>query len=138
MAQPLGGWRPQVYLEYGVPLGIPLPARGEARVEARVRDAATGRGLADVLVRVGDRVAVTDRRGRAAFVGLPEGTHLLRVEMPAGPEMVTDRPLPVPVTVAGGGLQTHLHPRRAARLIGTVERRGVDSVAAPMAGVTVE
>ena len=139
VAQPLGGWRPRMYLEYGVPLGIPLPARGEERVVARVFDAVTGRGMPDVLVRVGDRVAVTDRRGVAAFAGLPDGTHPLRVEAGAGPEMVSDRPLPVPVTVGGGGttrVDVGLQP--AARLTGTVERTAADSTTAPMAGVTVE
>jgi hypothetical protein len=137
VAQPLGGWRPRMYVEYGVPLGIPLPARGLRRVVARIVDA-EGRGMADVVVRLGDRVAVTDRRGIVAFAGLPQGTHLLRVEAGAGPEMVSDRPLPVPIVVGGGrtsplevGLQA------AARLTGTVERQAADSAAAPMAGVTV-
>jgi hypothetical protein len=90
-------------------------------------------------VRVGDRVAVTDRRGVAAFAGLPGGTHPLRVETGAGPEMVSDRPLPVPVTVGGGGTtRIDLGLQAAARLTGTVERASADSAAVPMAGVTVE
>lgn len=139
VAQPQGGWRPRMYVEYAVPLGIPLPARGEERVVARVFHAVTGRGMPDVLVRVGDRVAVTDRRGVAAFAGLPHGTHPLRVETGAGPEMVSDRALPVPVTVGGGGTtRVNIGLQPAARMTGTVERAAADSTTAPMAGVTVE
>jgi hypothetical protein len=138
VAQTLGGWRPRMYLEYAVPLGVPLPSRGEERVVARIFDAGTGRGMPDVLVRVGDRVAVTDRRGVVAFAGLPHGTHLLRVEAGAGPERVADRPLPVPVTVGeGGSARVEVGLQAAARLAGTVERLGADSAVAPMAGVTV-
>jgi hypothetical protein len=142
VAQAAGGWRPRMYLEYGVPIGIPLPARGEERVVARVYDLRTGRGIGDVVVRVGDRVAVTDPRGVVAFAGLPDGTHLLRVEPGAGPEMVADRPLPIPVVAGNGGsARVEVGLEAAARLTGTVERiaaAGVDSAAAPMAGVTVE
>lgn len=142
VAQPAGGWRPRMYLEYGVPIGIPLPTRGEERVVARVYDPRTGRGIPDVLVRVGDRVVVTDRRGVAAFAGLPDGTHLLRVEPGAGPEMVADRPLPIPVVAGtGGSARVEVGLEAAARLTGTVERvpaAGADSAAAPMVGVTVE
>jgi hypothetical protein len=140
VAQPAGGWRPLMYLEYGVPVGIPLPGRGEERLVARVFDAGTGRGMPDVLVRVGDRVAVTDRRGVAAFAGLADGAHMLRVEAGAGPEMVSDRPLPIPVTAGGGTTRVEVGLEAAARLTGTVERvpaAGSGSAAAPMAGVTV-
>lgn len=138
VAQPLGGWRPRMYVEYALPLGVPLPARGEERVVARIVDPATGEGMADVLVRVGDRVAVTDRRGMVAFAGLPHGTHMLRVEAGAGPEMVADRPLPVPVIVGEGAVRVELQLQAAARLEGTVERAATDSAAAaPMADVTV-
>lgn len=142
VAQPLGGWRPRVYLEYGVPLGIPLPGRGEEQLVARIFDTRTGRGLPDVVVRVGDRAAVTDRRGIAVFAGLPDGTHLLRVEPGAGPERVADRPLPLPVTSTGGTTRVEVGLETAARMTGVVLRRpagaSADSAAAPMPEVMVE
>ncbi|HYW10610.1 MAG TPA: carboxypeptidase regulatory-like domain-containing protein [Longimicrobium sp.] len=136
VAQPLGGWRPRMYVEYGVPLGIPLPARGQERVVVRVVDAGTGRPMAGLLVRAGDRMAVTDRRGVAVFANLGPGTHPLRVEASAGPELVADRPLPAPMA-GGGTARVQLGMQAAARLQGTVRRVAADSAAAPMAGVTV-
>jgi hypothetical protein len=137
MAQPLGGWRPRMYVEYGVPLGIPLPARGQERVVVRLFDARTGRAMAGVLVRAGDRVAVTDRRGVAVFANLGPGTHPLRVEAGAGAELVADRPLPAPLTDGRGTSRVELGMQAAARLEGTVRRIAADSAAAPLAGVTV-
>jgi hypothetical protein len=135
-----GGGRPRMYLEYGVPLGVPLPARGADGVTARVVDARTGRGMPDVLVRVGDRAALTDRNGTAVITGLSEGAHLLRVEGAAGTELVADRELPVPLTVGEGGaarVEVRLQP--AARLAGRVLRASTedDTAAVPMAGVRV-
>lgn len=141
VAQAEAGWRPRMYVEYGLPLGIPLPARGgHDRVVARIYDARTGRPLADVLVRVGDRVAVTDRRGVVAFAGMPAGAHLLRVEASGGPELVADQALPLNVLVGGRGRTRRLDLglQAAARMTGTVERAAADSAVAPMAGVTVE
>ncbi|HST63328.1 MAG TPA: carboxypeptidase-like regulatory domain-containing protein [Longimicrobium sp.] len=136
VAQPLGGWRPRMYVEYGAPLGIPLPVRGQERVVVRLVDARTGRPMAGVLVRAGDRMAVTDRRGVAVFAGMGPGTHPVRVDASAGAELVADRPLPAPLTGAGTA-RVELRMQAAARLEGMVRRVAADSAASPMAGVTV-
>lgn len=135
------GWRPRMQVEYAIPLGVPIPGRGAGRVVTRVYDAATGDGLADVVVRLGDRLAVTDRRGFAEFAGIAPGSHLLRIEPGAGPERVADRDLPVPVEVGeGGAARVDVGLERAGRVTGRVMRTGpgADTIPAPLPGVTVE
>jgi hypothetical protein len=140
-ARAAGGGRPRGFVEYALPLALPLPSGGGGLVTARVFDPATGRGIPGVLVRVADRMAVTDRRGIAGFGGLPAGEHTLRVEPGAGPERVADRDMPVPVTGGGGERRVEIALQLAARIEGVVLRvppgAPADS-AAPMAGVEVE
>jgi hypothetical protein len=133
------GWRPRGFIEYALPLALPLPSADDDRVTARVFDPATGRGIPGVLVRVADRAALTDARGVAGFAGLPAGEHTLRIDPGAGPERVADRDLPIPVRVGGGARRVEIGLQPAARMTGIVERvpAGSDSVA-PMAGVEVE
>ncbi|HEX8392852.1 MAG TPA: carboxypeptidase-like regulatory domain-containing protein [Longimicrobium sp.] len=134
-----GGWTRGGVLEYALPLGVPLPSRGTEGIVARVVDPATGAGIPDLVVRVADRLAVTDRGGYAGFTGLPDGDYALRVEPGAGPERVADRDLPVPVAVRGGRAEPVLIGlQRAGRVSGVVMRVGTDSVQAPLPGVTVE
>ena len=67
-----------VYLEYGMPLRLPIaPLRTPGRVTGRVIDAASGRGVAGALVRLGPQVAITDRNGEVSFGGVPGGQHRL-------------------------------------------------------------
>jgi hypothetical protein len=141
-AQAAGGWRPRGYLEYALPVAVPIPGADGQRVTAHVVDRETGKGIPHVLVRMGDRVAFTDRRGVAGFGGLAAGAYTLRVEPGAGPERVADRDLPVPVTVGAGAQRVEIGLERAGRVTGTVRRvpagASADSAAAPMAGVEVE
>lgn len=139
-AQSVDG-RPRGFVEYALPVALPLPSREADRVTARILDPATGRGIPGVLVRLADRIAVTDARGIAGFSGLPAGEHTLRIEPGAGPERVADREMPVPVTVGNGPQRVEIGLERAGRVTGVVERAApgapADS-AAPMAGVEVE
>lgn len=64
------------YLEYAMPIGLPVSRlRTPGRANGRVLDAATGRGVANALVRLGPQVGITDRSGRVHFGGLPAGEH---------------------------------------------------------------
>jgi hypothetical protein len=58
-------------LSYSIPLGMPVGrSRSVSRVTGRVYDAETGLGIANALVRIGDRSALTDDDGRVAFGGV--------------------------------------------------------------------
>ncbi len=64
-----------VFMELRLPVGIPTgPTSGLGRARGRVLDAA-GRGVPDVLVRLGAELAITDRDGYAAFIGLQPGEY---------------------------------------------------------------
>lgn len=66
------------YLEYSMPLRLPVSRlRTPGRVNGRVVDAESGRGVPGALVRLGPQVAITDRDGSVAFGGVPAGEHRL-------------------------------------------------------------
>lgn len=66
------------YLEYAMPLRLPVSRlRTPGRVNGRVVDAESGRGVPGALVRLGPQVAITDRDGSVAFGGVPAGEHRL-------------------------------------------------------------
>jgi hypothetical protein len=72
------------YLEYGVPLHLPVSRlRTPGRVYGRVVDATTGRGVSGALVRLGPQVAITDNHGQVAFGGVPGGEHRLSMAQEA-------------------------------------------------------
>ncbi|HYR11165.1 MAG TPA: carboxypeptidase-like regulatory domain-containing protein, partial [Longimicrobium sp.] len=139
--QTAGGGRPRGFVEYALPVPLPIPSADDGLVTVRAFDPATGRGIPGVLVRVGDRMAVTDRRGIAGFAGLPAGEHTMRIAPGAGPERVADREMPVPFTAGAGARRVEVGLALAARMTGVVVRvpagAPADS-AAPMPGVEVE
>lgn len=141
-AQAGGGGRPRGFVEYALPVALPLPSGEDGRVTVRAFDPRTRRGIPGVLVRLADRVAVTDRRGIAGFGGVPAGEHAVRIEPGTEPERVADRETPVPVTVGGGATRVEVGLELAARLAGVVERAPAGGApadsAAPMPGVEVE
>ena len=55
------------FLEYGLPLRIPLPGIGPRQIRARVVDAGSGNGVPGALVRMGEYTAITNREGRVVF-----------------------------------------------------------------------
>jgi len=64
------------YLEYQMPLGIPVGrAHSPGRVNGQVVDRASGRGVAGALIRLGSRTALTDDEGRVSFIGIPSGNY---------------------------------------------------------------
>jgi hypothetical protein len=71
------------YLEYSTPLQLPIgPSRAPGRVQGRVVDQQTGRGIGGALVRLGPQAAITDDEGRVAFAGLPAGAYHLTLAQP--------------------------------------------------------
>ena len=71
------------YLEYSTPLQLPVgPSRAPGRVQGRVVDQQTGRGVGGALVRLGPQAAITDDEGRVAFAGLPAGAYRVTLAQP--------------------------------------------------------
>ena len=65
-----------MFVEYGMPLRLPVArSRLPGRVEGRILDAESGRGISNALVRIGGQVAITDSRGQVAFANVPAGQH---------------------------------------------------------------
>ncbi|HXD48346.1 MAG TPA: hypothetical protein VN600_06210 [Gemmatimonadaceae bacterium] len=70
-----------LYLELRTPLHIPTaPSRSSGRVTGRVFDEASGRGLSNLLVRIGDESVITDGQGRVSVSGLKPGHYGVSLE----------------------------------------------------------
>jgi hypothetical protein len=70
-----------VYLELRAPLHIrTAPSRAAGRVTGRVVDAASGRGLSNLLVRIGGESVITDGQGRVSVSGLKPGHYGVSLE----------------------------------------------------------
>jgi hypothetical protein len=139
-AQP-GHRRPLIYLDYAVPLRVPTGRdRAVGGVSGRVVDQETGRPVADVLVRVGDRAVVTDAHGRWAVVGLPPGGYTVEIDpVSAGVGRVVVRPDALKVRVAGG--ETHaveVGVSRSARVRGRLMVTDPEDSNDGVEGVVVE
>lgn len=110
---------PVAYLEYTVPVGLPVGRlRTPGRANGRVIDAATGRGVANALVRLGPQVAITDKNGRVAFGGLPAGEHRVSLsqEMSYADAVFIGDPVLRMDTVPGAPKQFTLKVARGARV----------------------
>ncbi|MDQ6770069.1 MAG: hypothetical protein M3Z54_08790 [Gemmatimonadota bacterium] len=114
------------YLEYGMPLHIPVGRRkSPGTVTGRIVDAESGEGVAGALVRLGSAAGITDEDGHVSFVGLPMGAYRVAVAQHGGgsdavlsgePNISIDsshpRPAPFRVVVS-----------RPASLTGTVRQK---------------
>jgi hypothetical protein len=71
-----------VELGYRIPFGVPVPRSSTTgSVLARVYDARTNEPLRGALVRLGDRVLLTDGAGQALFLGVRDGeTQVLQLD----------------------------------------------------------
>lgn len=139
------------YLEYSTPLQLPIgPSRAPGRVQGRVVDQQTGRGIVGAVVRLGPQAAITDNDGRVAFAGLPAGAYRVTLAQPlasgssvfnGNPDVRVDSAFHAPAT-----FNVAVEP--AGRVAGTVRRlivarTGIGSVpdsladGGPMAGVSV-
>ncbi len=112
-------------LEYRVPIGVPGGGSSTAgEVGVRVRDAETGRGVPNALVRLDGRPALTDGDGRVKFAGLVSREYYLSIDRPSlGVGRISDHDQPTPVQVAGNRtIQVAIAVTRAARITGKVQR----------------
>ena len=70
-----------LYLELRTPLHIrTAPSRSSGRVNGRVVDEVSGRGLSNLLVRIGDESVITDGQGRVSVSGLKPGHYGVSLE----------------------------------------------------------
>lgn len=114
--------RNEGFLEYAMPFEVPIH-RGEGGwVRGRVFDAETGEPQSGVPVRLGERTALSDDKGRVEFRGVPPGTHYLTIDqLTAGIDRVAIEEMPMPVHVVGGKpAEVEVGLVRGARLSGTV------------------
>jgi len=136
-----GRRRPLVYLDWSVPLHLPLGRDGAAgAVSGRVVDQETGRPVADALVRVGDRAVVTDARGRWAVAGLAPGGYSVEIDpVSVGVGRVVVRPDALKVDVAGGREQpVEIGVSRAARVEGRIQVSDPEEGDGAVGGAVVE
>lgn len=134
-----------VYLEYGMPLRIPVGRpRSPGTVIGSVRDAASGSAVSGALVRLGSAAALSDANGRVVFRGLPVGEYRVSVAQPGSAsdavvsgdakvviDSVHPRPAPFRVTVSRGGV---VRGRVTQRLLAKTSLNGEsDSVEDPAA-----
>ena len=106
-----------VYLEYGMPLRIPVGhLKSPGTVSGSVLDAASGSAVSGALVRLGSAAALSDANGRVSFRRLPAGEYRVAVAQPGSAsdaivsgddKVVIDsahpRPAPFRVMVSRGG-----------------------------------
>lgn len=111
--------------DYTVPFGLPVGGSdASGTVRARVVDRETGRPLAGMLLRVGDRVRFTDADGAAAFDGLTEATQYVEVDRETlGADRVVVPAAVLGVTVhAGETKAVELGVARGAAIHGRLRR----------------
>jgi hypothetical protein len=122
---PLGPTRPQQTVDYVIPVSVPVsPIHQKGRAQGRVYDAETGRGVAGVPVRVGNRAVITDREGRWAVAGLADGEHAVEPDrLGVGLDRVPAAGGPLTVKTGGDRPATLDVPLvRSARITGTLRR----------------
>ncbi|HSU15179.1 carboxypeptidase regulatory-like domain-containing protein [Longimicrobium sp.] len=136
-----GRRRPMVYLDWSLPLRVPLGRNGATgTVSGRVVDQETGRPVADALVRVGDRAVVTDARGRWAVAGLAPGGYTVEIDpVSVGVGRVVVRPDALKVDVAGGHERSvEIGVSRASRVEGRIQVTDPEEGDGAVSGAVVE
>jgi Uncharacterized protein containing LysM domain len=133
--------RPTHQADYLMPLGVPIGSSGATgSVHARLVDRETGRPMEGVLLRIGDRVRLTNADGSASFDGLSEATHYLEVEQAGiGPRrVVVPGPVLAVVVHRGETREIDLAAVRGASIDGQVRRFDAPSAAAPNSSSPIE
>jgi hypothetical protein len=124
-----------VQAELSLPLGLPLRKRAAGRIVGTVIDALSGGGVPDVILRVGERIAVTDLRGTFVFPDLPPGRYHVGVDTArVREERLVAEKLPLAVQVeASADSRLEVSLVAPARLMGTARhyRTGEDGTLVP-------
>ena len=110
-------------VSYAIPIDLPIsPSRVGGRLIGSVVDTRTNEGVGNVRVFLGDRTALTDKRGRFAFAGLESGSYRLGVSHgDLGLDIVPIEPLPKMVDVkAPVSLTIRIDVTAASEVYGTV------------------
>ena len=68
-------------LMYNASLDLPIGLRKVGKITGLVIDRETGRGVPDVILRIGDRIAVTDLSGRFLVLSLTPGEYTVGVDV---------------------------------------------------------
>lgn len=112
-----------VLLEYSYPFGLPVSKkRGTNTVSGVVRDALTGEPLANVLLRLDEMTAATNRDGRFMFSYINQGVSYLSIDASkVGFDRIPTCPNPLPIrTEPGQGKTIEISITRKAVLTGKV------------------
>ena len=129
---PAGGKRSMDYLlSYSVPIGLPLPRKkttGDVKGEVYDARRPDHPGIPNVIVRLNDQAAITDRHGRFAFTHLKPGPCQVKVDQKSiSLNRITVQSMPMPVTVTGGQTaRVSIGVLPAAQLTGSVMLRPAD------------
>jgi hypothetical protein len=110
--------------ELSLPFGLPLRKRAVGRIAGTVKDVESGAGVADVILRIGQRIAITDLRGAFLFPDLPPGKYSVTVDTARvkADRLVAEKlPLTAEV-VAGRDARLDVTLIAPARLSGSVQR----------------
>jgi hypothetical protein len=91
-------------LTYAVPLSLPVSKRQNvATVNGRVFDGETGKGVPDLLLRLGGLVAVSGNNGEFSFPSIPISTYYLSIDQLNGLSgRIALEPMPMAVEVRKG------------------------------------
>lgn len=109
------------FVEYGIPLQIPLPGLGPRQVRARVVEAGSGDAIPGALVRMGDYAAITNRDGRVTFAPAA-ALRALSVERPdVSAALVIDAP-ELGAAAKGQRKEITIAVGEGARVLGRVTR----------------
>lgn len=109
-------------LEYSMPLGVPLKRiSGVGQLRGTLKDE-KGRGIANVMVNVGEETALSDRHGSFFFASLKPGTTYITIDKASiGFDRITVQPMPMEVLIRGGEeSKISLNVTRSVSIAGTV------------------
>jgi len=90
-------------LEYEIPIALPIKRiTSIGQLRGSVLDE-RNKGIANVMINIGDNKALTDKNGIFYFGALKPGTVFLSVDKGSiGYDRITDKPMPMELTIKGG------------------------------------
>lgn len=122
-------------LEYSYPFGLPVGRKkGMQTVSGTVRDALTGKPLANVVLRLNDMKSATDQAGRFTFSGvIPAASYLNIDASKLGFDLIPTCQNPLPITLEQGRERTlDITVTEKAVLTGRIILHAIDTEAASL------